>query len=110
MPAQRKFFTDSFLKLLTTYTIVFIVFYTLYTALNWFLIVRLHVPVSGELVDFWIPCILGFIISYFYLTPIVKRLKIRKNAASALNWFILPVTLGLAVTFSQNYYKDRSYS
>lgn len=110
MSMQREFFTIPFLRLLIAYSIAFITFYILYTAFNWFLVVKLHVGLSSDMLDYWIPFVMGGVITYIFLRPIVKQLTIREKAKDALNWAVLPLTLGIAVAFSQGYFKDKSYT
>lgn len=98
-----------FKKLLKKYLTVFVLIFTSYTLINWFLSTHFDLGINENYLNFWIPALVCAVLTYIYLRPLVNELSYTEKGADFLLWFILPFTMWIPIAFSQEYFKDISY-
>ena len=103
------FFNVEFKRLLRIYFITYVIFFLVYSFLNWFLTTKTTIISADEkYLNFYIPWILCLILSYWLFKPILAKLDWNTD----LNYFILCVLLPLCmvvpIASSQNYFKEIS--
>lgn len=80
-----------------------------YSFLNWYLTTKTKVlQIDEGIVDYWIPIIICFIFSFFVFKPLINLQKFSKNN-SEFSFGLIPCSIALSVSFSQQYYRDKSY-
>ena len=96
-------------RLIKTYIIVFILFYLIYSSINWYLNIYGIYRLSGVFI-FILPGLIGLILSFLIFKPIVKLLRYKfYKTSNFILWFIIPFSLGLSVSFSQDYFINSHY-
>jgi hypothetical protein len=81
-----------------------------YTCVNWFVSTHFDTGINDDYTNFWIPALICAVLTYIYLRPLVKEQHYTEKGADFLLWFILPFTMWIPIAFSQDYFRDISYS
>lgn len=95
--------------LIKKYVLIFLLTFAGYSAVNWLIGMNVETGINEKYLNYWVPLFICYAISYFIFRPFLKRLNYKKKTADGLLWFILPLTIGFPIAFSQNYFKDISY-
>jgi hypothetical protein len=96
---------DSIIK---KYILIFFLTFVGYSAVNWLIATQVNTGINEEYLDFPIPFLICYAISYFIFRPLLKRLKYKKKTIELL-WFLLPLTMWYPIAFSQPYFRNISY-
>lgn len=92
------------------YLLIFVLTFAGYTFLNWFTSLHFDLTIHKNYVDFWIPAVICYILTYFIFRPLLKKLGYKKKATDFLLWCLIPFTIWIPIAFSQGYFKDISYN
>ncbi len=106
-----SFFKNPFPRFITTFIVVFVLFFCSYTFINWLLITKTQIiEVNSEFIAFIGPLLLCLPITYFVFRPVVKKLNWAPKVSSVALWFSIPFSITIPVVFSQSYFRDISFS
>ena len=91
------------------YLLIFVTTFVGYTFINWFASLHFDLNINKNYVDFWVPAVICYVLTYFIFRPFLKKLNYKKKATDFLLWCLIPFTIWIPIAFSQGYFKDISY-
>lgn len=105
-PEATVMLVSIYKKYLIFFTIIFIG----YTFLDIYVSLHFNLPINEKYLTFWIPFIMIWILAFFIFRPVLRRLKYKEKARTALLWYLIPFTTWIPVAASQGYFKDINYT
>ena len=106
---MKRVFDKPFRKLISIYTLIFILLFTVCSSLNWLLTIYSKSIEVDSFAVFGIPIALSSLVTFLLFRKLVSRLNFDEKITSFTLWFLLPFPMAFSIAMSQKYFYDISY-
>ncbi len=104
---QKKSLT----QFLSFYLLVFVLFFSAYSFLNWLLTIKMSIiTFDTSWIDLIIPSLIAFVLSYFVFRTRIAQFNYTSKSTQIILFFLIPASLAIPIAASQDYIKDVFYS